>query len=114
MGRSAKKIARIVGIAALVATGVGFGLAVAGGSTLAGIGSATAFTVAGKAIAIKTLFNVAVLGLTIGTLPGKPKRIEDTGADQRGRISFDPNALAVFAFGRTTVPASLADEMRDV
>lgn len=106
MSKTVKKVAKIVGIAALAVTGIGLFVAPAALGVLAGVSAAA------NAIGLTTLFSIGAAALSIGTLPGKPKRIEDTGADQRGRAFLDPNALAAFAFGRTTVPCALVFEQR--
>lgn len=115
MSKSAKRVFKIVGIAALgLATwGVSTAFFAAGGFAAIGsgavgaaVGSATAFGVAAS-----TLVTVGLAALSIGTLPDVPS-LEKTGANNRGQATMNPDALGVFAFGETTVPDELIEERR--
>lgn len=105
MGKTVKKVALIVGIAALAATGIGLVVTAgaAGGAILGGISAAA------NSIGLWTVAQIGIAGLTIGSMPDKPTSLEDSGANTRGRAFNDPDALGVFAFGTTTVPAVLVE-----
>src|SRR5690606_9195241 len=108
MSKSAKRIFKIVGIAALGFATFGVGSLLAGG---AAIGSALGggIAIGSLSVSFATLTTVGLAALSIGTLPDLPS-LEKTGANKRGQAFIDPESLGVFAFGTTTVPLSLVFE----
>src|SRR5690606_38635031 len=108
MSKSAKRVFKIVGIAALGLATFGVGSLLAGG---AAIGSALGggIAVGSLSVSFSTLVTVGLAALSIGTLPDVPS-LEKTGANNRGQAILNPDALGVFAFGNTTVPLNLVYE----
>jgi hypothetical protein len=105
VSKDLKKVAKIVGIAALAFTGVGLGFLAVG----AGVGLSSALGM--TAIGGLTFGTVGAIGLaawSIGSAPSIP--VDKTGANARGNTFSDPNALGIYAFGRTTVPCAIIYE----
>ncbi|HEX7080045.1 MAG TPA: hypothetical protein VF329_03430 [Gammaproteobacteria bacterium] len=111
MGKTFKKIATIVGIAALGFFTFGVGTLVAGGAGL--VAAVTTPFLAGGAISLGLIAQAGLGLIAIGSMPDKPKSLEDTGANSRGRAFADPNALGVFAFGETTLPEALLHDRKE-
>jgi hypothetical protein len=107
MGASAGKIFKVIGIAAIGFATWGVGSLIIGGATVASaIGGGIAF--GSFAVSFSTLASIGVLGLSIGSVPKFTQG--QTGANQRGTATADPNAVGIFAFGETTVPCQLVFE----
>jgi hypothetical protein len=107
MSKSLKKVALIVGIAALAWTGVGLTVLAGAGSTIGGALAATTF----GGLTLGTIATAGLGLLAIGSAPSLS--LEGTGANARGTAVADPNALGAYVFGTTTVPPSLVREMLD-
>src|SRR5690606_16868436 len=65
---------------------------------------------AAASIGLGTLASVGIAGLSIGTAPSFDQSVDRTGANSRGQIFVDPNALAAYCFGITTVPSAVVYE----
>lgn len=115
MSKTLKKAALIIGIAAIsVATfGAGSTLFPVIGSMI-GTGAATGTFLGGTVLGATLGLTAADLTLIGGALVaigvGPSRSLESTGANDRNRAFVDPNALASFVFGRTSVPLALAFE----
>lgn len=105
MSEDLKKVAKIVGIAALAFTGVGLGFLAVGAG--AGLSSALGMTAIGG-LTFGTVGAIGLAAWSIGSAPSIP--IDKTGANARGNTFSDPNALGIFAFGTTTVPCAIIYE----
>src|SRR5690606_30741238 len=61
-------------------------------------------------IGLGTLASIGIAGLSIGTSPSFNQSIDRTGANSRGQIFVDPNAMGVYCFGRTALPSAVVYE----
>src|SRR5690606_27747600 len=86
VSKGLKKVATIVGIAALAYFTFGVGSALLGGATIgAAIGSASAL----GALTFSTVGSLGLGLLAIGSSPDLPKSLENTGANSRGTAFAD-------------------------
>jgi hypothetical protein len=104
MSKGLKRVALLVGIAALSVTGIGLLVGPA-----AGFGALAGVSAAAHAIGMSFLTSLGIAGLSLGSMPS-PKSVDDTGANSRGSPFVDIGALGAYVFGRTTVPDALTRE----
>lgn len=112
MSDSVKKIAKVAGVVALGYATFGIGSALVAGKTL---GAALSTGAGFAGLSYSTLGQIgaglAAVGAGADKLSSTPTRTSDeTGANSRGAPKVDPNAVGVYAFGKTTVPPYIVYE----
>lgn len=100
MGKSFKRLATIVGVAALAATGIGL--------LIPGVVLGSTFVLGSATISLGTLALFGATALSIGAIPGG--QIGETGANDRGTAFVDAEAVGAFVFGETTAPSAVIYE----
>ncbi len=101
MGEKVKKIATLIGVAALVVTGIGVFVA-----PFAGAGLGVAISSSAHLIGLGALASIGIAGLSIGSMPSRPSQ-EETGSASRGQPYADPSSLGAYVSGSTAVPLEM-------
>lgn len=95
----------VIGAVALVASGVGAIGAVAVGTKLAALGSATAFTLGSTAISVSTLATIGSVAGMVATMTAK--RPSAPGGGTQSSFKADPDAAVPYVVGETQVGGNI-------
>ena len=111
MAKVLKTVGKIVTIAAVavgtIATG---GLLLAGAPLFTAISTGFGAVIGGLGVSASTLLAAGAVTSAIGGAIAGAPRLEETGADDRGRPFVDAGAVGAYVFGETAAPLALVFE----